>query len=105
LILEHIRPAEVETEASVEIEKCEGVSLTGCQVIEARLRGIDVREFARARGGLHGARRAGLRAAVRVDGKSKSVMVVNNFLAKGSDGDCSCRRRPDRRAGNQMIGR
>lgn len=88
LILEHIRPAEVETEASIELERCESVSLTGCQVIGARRRGVDVRDSrlvrvadCTVRGG------DGLRSAIRVDGKSRSVMVVNNFLARGSDGE------------------
>lgn len=106
LILEHIRPAEVETEASVEIERCETVSLTGCQVIGARLRGIDVRESVlvrvadcTVRGG------EGLRAAVRVDAKSTSVMIVNNFLARGADGDLQLPEASGSASGNQMIGR
>lgn len=104
LILEHIRPAEVETEASVEIEKCASVSLTGCQVIGARRRGIDVRESSLVRVAdctLRGG--DGLRAAVRVDAKSRSVMIVNNFLAKGADGAAQMPEGAGSATGNVVI--
>ena len=90
LVLQHTRPAKEEPEASVLVEGCENVSLTGCQVLGARRRGVLVRGSRvvrvsectiRSRDG-----DAAYRAALVVDGDSRFVLAANNFLAPGPDG-------------------
>jgi polygalacturonase len=91
LVLQHTRPAVAEAEASVEVRDCQNVSLTGCQVINARVRGIALRGSSvvrvadctvRGRAGDEG-----YRAAVSVDRACAQVLVCNNFLGRGADGD------------------
>jgi len=91
LLMQHIRPVDREPEASVEIDGCTNVSVTGVQVIGARTRGVLVKGSSLVRLADCTVRPraddAGYRAAVQVDGKSEHVLVVNNFLGRGSDGD------------------
>src|SRR5262249_23237321 len=91
LILQHTREPSGAVEASVEIRECRNVSLTGCQIIGARGRGVAVHGSAAVRVADCTVRGRpndnGYRAAVTVDRASAQVMVVNNFLARGSDGD------------------
>jgi hypothetical protein len=90
-IQEHIRPADGPDEASVEIDGCTEVSLTGCHVLGARRRGVWVRGSSMVRVADSTIRSRGdakdYRAAIEVDEKSSRVMVVNNFTGKGSAGD------------------
>jgi hypothetical protein len=107
LLLEHTGAAEAEPEASVVIDDCTNVSVTGAQVIGARVRGMLVRGSRvvrvadctiRPRPG-----DATYRAAVTVDGKSAQVLVVNNFLAKGGDGDLQLPEGVGRGTGNVSL--
>src|SRR5262249_38630709 len=88
LLLQHTREAEGEVEASIEIRDSHHVNLTGCQIIHARRRGISVRGCAVLRIAdctIRGRPEDKLyRAAVRVDLASTQVMIVNNFLGKGT---------------------
>jgi parallel beta-helix repeat protein len=91
LILQHTFEPLTEVEASVDIEGCSNVSLIGCQLLGVRRRGLDVRgsSLIRIAGSTVQARPEDktFRAAIRVDDRSRQVMVVNNFLGKGSDGE------------------
>jgi polygalacturonase len=90
VLMQHTRPAEREHEASVLVEGCENVSVTGCQVLGARLRGVVVRDSAVVRVSDCTVRPGdgkGFRASLSVDGKCRQVLVTNNFLARGSDGE------------------
>jgi polygalacturonase len=90
LLLQHTRAATAEVPASVEVRDCQNVNVVGCQVINARVRGVALHGCSVVRVAdctIRG--RAGdktYRAAVSVDKTSARVMVVNNFLGRGSDG-------------------
>jgi polygalacturonase len=107
LLLQHIRPVDREPEASVEIDGCTNVSVTGAQVIGARTRGVLVKGSSVIRLADCTVRpRAddrGYRSAVSVDGKSEHVLVVNNFLTKGSDGDLELPGGAGRATGNVSL--
>lgn len=91
IILQHTREAEVEVPASLAIVDSQNVSITGCQVIHARIRGISLRNCSVMRvadctvRGREGDRT--FRTAVEVDQNCSRVMVANNFLGKGIEGD------------------
>jgi parallel beta-helix repeat protein len=91
LILQHTFGPLEEPPASLEIDNCSNISLTGCQLLGARNRGVLVRGSSLVRIADCTIRPQAddqtFRAAVSIDDKSRHVMVVNNFLAKGSDGD------------------
>jgi hypothetical protein len=107
LLLQHSRPVDREPEASVEIDGCRDVSLTGVQVIGARTRGVLVKGSTAVRIAdctvRPRAEDRGYRAAVRVDEKSEHVLAVNNFLAKGSDGDLQLPGGTGHAAGNLAV--
>ncbi len=91
LLLQHTRGAVAEPEASLVVDGCDTVNVTGCQILQARVRGILVKKSAVVRladctiRGREGEKT--YRAAVAVDGASRQVLVVDNFLGKGSEGD------------------
>jgi polygalacturonase len=91
LVLQHTREPSAPVEASVEVRDCQNVSLTGCQIHGARGRGVAIHGSSVVRVAdctVRGrANDNSYRAAVTVDRASSQVMVVNNFLARGSDGD------------------
>jgi hypothetical protein len=91
LIQQHTLDSEVEVEASVLLQECENVNVTGCQFLGVRKRGLLVRGCKVLRLADCTIRpREGDRSfhsAIEVDEKSSSVMAVNNFLARGSAGD------------------
>jgi hypothetical protein len=107
LLLEHTGEAETEPDASLSIDDCTNVSVTGAQVIGARVRGVLVRGSQVVRVADCTIRPrpddASYRAAVTVDGKSARVLVVNNFLAKGSDGDLQLPATAGQGAGNIVL--
>jgi polygalacturonase len=107
LVLQHTKPAEGPAEASVEVRRCENVSLTGCQVIGARRRGVLVQQSAvvrvadctvRAR-----ERDDTFRVSVSADGGSRHVLVINNFLARGSEGELQLPDDVGRASGNLVV--
>ena len=91
----------------MEIDGCRDVSVTGVHVIGARTRGVLVTGSTAVRVADCTVRPRpddrGYRAAVRVDEKSEHVLVVNNFLAKGSDGDLQLPDGAGHAAGNLTV--
>jgi polygalacturonase len=107
LILQHIRPPTEAVTSSVELRGCQNVNITGMQIIGARVRGIALEncQFVRvADSTIRGtADDKNYRAALTVDGQCANVMVVNNFLGRGSDGEFSLPRERGTAAGNVMV--
>lgn len=91
VILQHSNEPTAPVEASIEVEGCENINITGCQVLGARTRGIRLRQSKVVRiAGCTIRPREGdkeYRAAIEADGQSERLMIVDNFLAKGKDGD------------------
>jgi hypothetical protein len=90
LLLQHTRDAEVVPSASLEVRDCQNVNVVGCQIINARTRGILVTGglviriadcTIRGKSG-----DATYRAAIDVDPSATHVMVTNNQVARGSHG-------------------
>src|SRR5205807_182788 len=83
---QHTHEPSAPVEASVEVRGCQNVSLTGCQIVGARGRGVAVHGSSAVRVADCTVRGRpddnGYRAAVTVDRASTQVMVVNNFLAR-----------------------
>ncbi len=107
LLMQHMREAEIETQASLEIEDCDNVNVTGCQFLGVRSRGVAVRKSRvirladctiRPREG----DKSFLASAI-VDEESRHVMVVNNFLSKGSDGDLKMPKGAGEATGNVTV--
>jgi hypothetical protein len=90
-ILQHTLGASEPVTASMTIRACENVNVTGAQIINARGRGIAVENSALVRIAdctIRGGPQApNYRAAVTVDERCSHVMVCNNFLGRGSDGE------------------
>jgi polygalacturonase len=89
LLLQHSREPDLKVDTSILMEDCRNVSVTGCQVMGARVRGIDVKGGSVVRVAdctirPHEGDKS-FRAAIRV-ANCEPVMVVNNFVGKGSDG-------------------
>ena len=107
ILMQHTREASTEVASSIDMRDCQDVNITGCQITNGRIRGID----------LHGCRlvriadctitgREGdktFRAALRVDGKCRQVMAVNNFLGRGSDGEFQLPKGVGSAQGNVMV--
>jgi hypothetical protein len=74
----------------MEVRECQNVSITGCQIINGRVRGVSVADSSVVRIAdctIRG--RAGdetFRRALGIGPGCRQVMVVNNFLGRGSDG-------------------
>jgi polygalacturonase len=89
LLHQHTRAALLDVAASIEVRGCHDVQFTGCQIVNARKRGIAVQGSSLVRVAdctIRG--REEDETFVRpidVDALSKQVMVVNNFLGKGKD--------------------
>lgn len=107
LLQQHIRPAEREVSTSVEVAECENVSITGCQVLGARKQGIVIRDSSVVRVSDCTIRPRqddpSYQTAVRVEGRSSRVMVVNNFLGRGSDGELVMPREAGTASGNVAL--
>jgi parallel beta-helix repeat protein len=107
LVLQHTREALEEPDASVTVQDCKDVSITGCQVVGARTRGVYVRGSSAVRvadctvRGRDGDKT--YRSAVAVDGDSSRVLVVNNFLGKGSAGDLELPKGAGTASGNVTV--
>jgi polygalacturonase len=91
LILQHTREPSAAVSGSVEIHDCRDVNVSGIQVLGARNRGIAMANSSAVRiadstiRGGEGDR--SYRAAITLDERCAQVMVCNNFLARGSDGE------------------
>jgi nitrous oxidase accessory protein NosD len=107
LLLQHTREPEGPADASIEIHDCEGVSVTGCQVVNARSRGLLIRNSSVVRVAdctVRGRQDdAGYRAAVAVDAESSQVLLVNNFVGRGSDGAVVLPRHAGTASGNLTL--
>jgi hypothetical protein len=108
LVQQHTKPADGDAPASIELRDCHTVSVTGCQIVQARTRGIWVRGSSvvrvadcTIRGGKDDKT---FRSAVSVDEASSLVVVSNNFLGKGSDSDLQLPRDAGTASGNIVVG-
>jgi hypothetical protein len=76
-------------------------------VLGARLRGIVVRDSSVVRVAdctvRPGEGNKGYRAALRVEGTSRNVLVTNNFLAQGSDGEFRLPEGAGQASGNVVL--
>jgi parallel beta-helix repeat protein len=89
LILQHTREAELDVAESIAVSDSSNVNIVGCQVTKGRKVGIAIMGSSVVRIAdctIQGERIGDYRAAVRVDEKSSHVMVMNNFLARGTEG-------------------
>jgi hypothetical protein len=107
LLHQHTRPTSDEDPSSWEIRDCENVSVSGCQIVGARVRGLAVHGSSIVRIAdctIRGPRERGAyRVAVSVDAASKHVMVVNNFFASGSEGDLQLPEGAGQASGNVTV--
>jgi hypothetical protein len=89
LSLQHLRDAQVEAPASLILERCRDVSLVGVQLIHVRHRGVAIAEseLVRIADSTISGRGDAYRAAISADDKSRRLLVTNNFVARGKDGD------------------
>jgi len=90
LIHQHTLDPQIAGDGSIELRDCEQINVTGCQIVNARRRGVAI----------HGSRQvrvsdctisgrpgdAGYESAVQVDEASRQVLVAQNFLGKGTAG-------------------
>jgi hypothetical protein len=103
---QHTRPAEGEDPASWEVRDCHNVSVTGCQILNARVRGVAVHGSSVVRIAdctVRGHDGKTYRTAVSVDAASRHVLVVNNFLGKGTEGELQLPEEAGRAAGNVAL--
>jgi polygalacturonase len=107
LILQHTRDATDPVTASVEVRGCQNVNITGVQVLNARGRGIALENTRVVRVADCTIRGKPddqtYQAALAVDAQCGHVMVVNNFLGRGSAGDFELPRDRGTATGNVMI--
>jgi hypothetical protein len=106
-IIQHTREAAGEVQASVEIQACQNVQVSGCQVINARTRGLDLRGSSvvhitgctlRGRAGDQS-----YREAIRADAACARVLVTNNFLGQGIAGTLDLPRDAGTASGNVTV--
>ncbi len=108
LIQQHTRAATEAVTSSMEIRGCENVNVVGAQIVNARVRGITLESSTLVRIAdctIRGkADDATYRAALAVDEKCSHVMVLNNFLGRGSEGDFTLPMARGTASGNILIG-
>jgi hypothetical protein len=106
-ILQHIRPATEAVTSSIEVRGCQNVNLVSLQILGARVRGIALEncQYVRVAGStIRGAENdKAYRAAVTIDERCAYVMVTNNFLGRGSDGEFTLPAARGTASGNVMI--
>jgi polygalacturonase len=106
-ILQHTRPATDPVNASVEIAGCQNVSIAGLQIVNARVRGIAVENSSLVR--IADCTIRGTtddktyRAALTVAKNCANLMVTNNVLSRGSDGEFTLPREVGQATGNMMV--
>lgn len=107
LLQQHTRDAALDVAASCTLRGCHGVNVSGCQIVRACGRGIAVHDSAlirindcTIRGGDDDGK---YRTAVHVDTDCRQVLVVNNFLGKGSEGELQLPREAGSAAGNIAV--
>jgi hypothetical protein len=107
LLMQHTRDANDPVTASVLVQGCQNVNITGLQVLNARVRGIALANSnvvriadSTIRGKMGDPT---YQTAVAVDAQCAQVMVVNNFLGRGSAGAFALPRERGTASGNVMI--
>ncbi|MCS6851079.1 MAG: right-handed parallel beta-helix repeat-containing protein [Gemmataceae bacterium] len=107
LVLQHTKPAATDVPSSIEVHACEDINITGCQLVRARTRGIDVEASSLVRIAdctIRGPENdPNYLLAVRIGPGSSRVMVVNNFLGKGKEGELVLQADAGIAAGNVTI--
>lgn len=107
VLIQHTRETKNDVDESIALLDCENVNVTGCQIINARRRGITIRGGAvvRIADCTMRARKndAGYRAAIHADAAARHIMVVNNFLSKGSEGDVILPKESGTHSGNVSV--
>lgn len=106
-VFQHTRPATDLVAASMEITGCRNVSVTGLQIVDARVRGLAIESSSLVRLAnctIHGAADdKSYRAALTVAKNCANVMVTNNFLGRGSDGNFELPREIGQASGNVIV--
>jgi hypothetical protein len=91
LVMQHTRAATTPVTASMLFDGCANVNIVGVQIVNARVRGIALENCnvvrvadctVRGRTGDES-----FQAAVAADGQCSQLMVVNNFMGRGSAGE------------------
>lgn len=107
LLLQHTREVGVEPEASMEVSYSENVNITGCQIVNARTRGLQIKscKVVRVADSTITGRPddKGYRAAIDVDEPSSQVLVKDNFLSRGSEGALLLPETSGRENGNIVL--
>lgn len=90
ILLQHTREGVNPVTSSIDLRGCRNVNLTGLQIVSARVRGIALDDCSTIRIADCTIRGRSddktFRSAVAVEKNCSQVMLVNNFLARGSEG-------------------
>lgn len=104
LLVQHTHAEADPVEASVTLSKCSHISVSGCQFLQVRRRGIRILDCqvvrvaeCTVRGG------AEFLEAIQVNDATQTVMIVNNFLGVGSSGLLKFPQRRDVRAEGNLA--
>jgi polygalacturonase len=107
LLMQHIRPANDPVTCSMEMHGCQNVNIAGIQILGARGRGIALENCQVVRIADSTIRGTpddkAYRAALSVDEQCRHVMVVNNFLGRGADGEFALPAVRGTATGNVMV--
>lgn len=106
-IFEHTKMPVRTPEATLEVRDCHNVSVTGCQFVNARTRGLLVRGSTQVRIADCSIQGRGedpaYQCPIEVDGASKQVIACDNFLGKGPKGDLLLPREAGTASGNVVM--
>ncbi len=107
LVVQHTRGPVVQPEATLDLRDCRNVNVTGCQFVHARGRGVFVRGSTLVRVAdctvTTRDQDAAYLCAVEADAASRHVMVCNNFLARGPNGDLLLPKVSGTASGNVVV--
>lgn len=107
VVLQHTRDAVNPVSSSIEVRACENIDFSNCQIINARVRGIELLDSNVVRVAsctIRGrANDKTYRTALSVNGNCARIMASNNFLGRGSDGDFQLPAKLGTASGNAMI--
>jgi hypothetical protein len=106
-LVQHTRPATDPVAASIAVEGCSNVTITGLQMVSARVRGIALDDCNLVRIAqctiLGAANDDAYRAALGVAGNCRRVFVTDNALGRGADGDFTLPATVGQASGNVMV--
>ncbi len=107
LLQQHTLDVEWDPLASLHLAYCQNISITGCQILNARNQGIRVERSSVVRIAdctIRGrANDKSYQAAIWTDGKSAPLLVANNFLGRGTSGDFELPRDAGHASGNIIL--